>query len=419
MDTPSSSLVKSPSEADRDIIVRTVLQFVDPQVAAVLRTTSSGYETSVARAQSDAVLNKRKVEELIGEELPDVAGKDWAATYALATTFPLALMYTMTDAVDERVGRARGQQKYDQSTPAASLASRHLMVNDVKLAAEAGNVLALKVFLAFLGPLASDQYWSIINEGIANDHIDVLQVPEIFAALQAGEPGAVDGVLEMAADVAVSPLILDFVLTNINLVNAVFDQFSHLYPMIRNGSISSVRVLLKHDLFDPFQKVIGSSEYMEKDSVHGYIWWPIWLAASCGHIDMVALFLEDERLSTTESFHFSLRNVVIHGHEQIFRMLYDTGKLEEEGGEDEYLNLAAQAGRLDIARCIFERLSGDNLVFNNRPLRTAVNNDRTQIALLILSSPVIRLTQQEKNQLIATAKYNGNLELERAIRLHG
>lgn len=421
MDTlsPDDSPVKSASEADRDIIVRSVLQFVDPEVAAALRATSFGYETSVARAQRDAVLNKRKVEELIGEELPNVAGKDWAATYALATTFPLALMYTTTDPVDEHVGEARGQKRYDQSTPAASLASRHLMVKDAKLAAEAGNVLALKVFLVFLGPLTSDQYWSIIDEGITNGHLGVLEVPEIFAALQTAQPGAVESVLKMAANEAVSPLILDFVFANMDLVNSVFDQFPHLYRMIRDGLISSVSVLLKHDLFDPFQKVIGDQNYMNKDYVHGLVWWPIWLAASFGHTDMVALFLEDDRLSTVDSFKFSLRNIVIQGHEQVFRMLYDTGKLEEEGGEDEYLDLAAQAGYLDIARVIFERLSEDSWVFNNRVLCIAVNNNRTEIALLILSSPIITLTQQGKNQLIATAKYNGNLTLERAIRLHG
>lgn len=412
-----SSPVKSSSEADRDIIVRSVLQFIDPEVAQVLRTTSFAYESSVARAEADRALDKRRVEELIGEELPNVQVHNWAQTYKLAETSPLVLAYTGNE-IDQYVAKKLGWERYDESTPALALAAREKMIKEAEASAETGNVLSLKVVLKYLGPLTRDEYWSIAMEAIYNLKQAILEVSEIFARIQDADEEDIDAILEATTNSSIPPQMFDFLLTNVDLTRNVPTKFSYLYSLIKDGMIGNVKVMLKHELFNPFEKVVDD-QYVDNHSIHAYTWWPIWLAACYGHVDIVAFFLTDPRLDAVKSFTFSMRDVVVHGHERVFRMLFETGKLDDEGGEDEYLVLAAKGNHLDIARVIFDRLSTDDWVFNVQPLRAAVNNDRMEIALLILSSPVVRLNQQQKNELIATAKYNENVELERTIRLHG
>lgn len=413
MDSPlfgsPSSPVKSPSEANRDVIVRSVLQFVDPQVAAVLRTTSLGYETSVARAEADRALDKRRVEELIGEALPDAPRHNWAVTRELADFSPFELLYTGND-IDSLVARKLGWEKLDVSTSGNLAAAREMLHREVVASAELGNITSLKILLPHLAPITEEMYKDIIMGAFIHSQQAVLEIPEIFAQLRVYDEDDIEGLLDTGMDENVSPNVLDFVLSSVNLAIGNFDYMWIVRRMITEGSFGFVLVMLKHNIFSPFEQTKIN---------HGQsAWIPLNLAAEHGHAKIVRLFLEDPRLASVEELNYPPKKIILGGYADVFRLLMNCGKSNREENKDSDMLFAAGAGRLGIVQMMYEKYAEDEDVFNIHSLKEAVNNDHTDVALLILSSPVVHLSQRQKNDLIATARYFGNSVLERAIRLH-
>lgn len=110
---------------------------------------------------------------------------------------------------------------------------------------------------------------------------------------------------------------------------------------------------MKHNLFDPFEKIDGNNEYTEKHSIYEFTWWPIWLACIWGHIDILYLFLQDPSLEKVEEFSFDLQDIIRQGHTNIIRLLLETEKFIYRGFNSE-LTLAIQAGHIDyLTRILF------------------------------------------------------------------
>lgn len=399
MDSPTE--VYSPTQAGRDIIVSSIARFLDPEVIRVLATASSGYESSVAKISNDRLTKKRQVEEIVGEELsmPGNEEHDWNLTHKILRSEEReALWYTGSD-VDVYIANKVGAVK-----PTTEDEFEFVMQN----AAENGDVEIFNMLMNVQDyQLEDEQYESFVHNAVINDHVGILDNDKMISIISAMDEERIESNLESMIEFQVSPRTIDFFLSNITIQSS-YAYAERVYDAIAiYGAYNVLFMMMKHDMLNP----ISELRRMEGDDEE---WTPLELSLKHGYADIVKLFLEDPRVEKVDGF--DVGDAIRAGHVSVVEALLNSGKTEMYNG---YIVVAVKSGIVEMVKLFLSYPISDVSRDNNVCIKNAVNNNRTEIALLLLNDPRIRLTQSEKEALIATAKYYGNTTLERTLRLFG
>ena len=398
MDSPVP--VYSPTEANRDIIVSNLAQFLDPGAMRVLTTASSGYESSVSKIPTRLV-EKRRVEAIVGEEL-NLAGSNqhnWSLTYKILTSNEQPTLYYTGSNIDMYVAQRMGVIKPTSVDEFAYLAQEAAKNGDVEIF----NILSASSEYQ----MSDNNYRSFVHTAVIHDHVGILDTPIMIETMSEMSESEVDFILGDVIKFRPSPWTIDFFLTNVAYDASADKHPNHVHDAIIAGMFSFLLVLMKNNMLDPTVE-------LNRPGLDDENWTPIWLAVNRGSVDIVKLFLDAPAVYMVDSD--IVEGAIQGGRVNVVRLLLESGKVEMD---NDHIVGAVSSGSIDMAKLFLSLPNLDLSSIENACIKDTVNNNRTEIALLLLKDPRMRITQQEKGALIATAKYYENSTLERALRLFG
>jgi len=398
MDTPSS--VRVP--ADLRVIVNSVSVFLDSSATVALRATSSEYKDAVAAAVSTGLVDKRRIEAKINETLNPLLVRDWARINNIITMNPVALYYT-GDATDAEIAQKLGAKRP---------ANDNEIIGHLETAAQNGYLEVFKVLLAHLIAsgfvLDHSHYQVFISVALYHNHLNILALPEMIEQIRQSTAGDIIDTIEAISDMAdVSPRVLDFYLSHVDLTLVSADDVDvYLSTVTMLGLIGVIKVLTKYKLFDFGARVVVAYDDEQ-------LWKLFWNAATAGHLDLVK-FLANQ----VDRIPDKIAPVIEAGRVEVMRFLLESGKLD---GPLSYWEVYAgiETNQPAILRLLLAY--PDLMRIESHSIRSwlwsAVNHDRDEIVSILLADPRLVLTLEQNNELIATAIYNDNQNIERMLRL--
>lgn len=389
------------------------MPFLDPIVATVLRETSSGYGASVQASLATNLVNKRRVEAKVGELPNTPRDHNWKRTYTLLTTEPIALLYTNND-VDKLVAQKYSVEK--RSTNPQIMDSLHKVLDNAALQ---GYTKAFRIILYHmwnLDKLRDHDYLEYIRRGLQGSHLGILESSKLVEWMGRSTPNDIAENLNVISDYDVSPRVVDFYLTQVHVETLGGDDVgTAVAGAIREGRFGVLTIFLKHQIFNPIETYGGEHCIYDERTGETESWTPIELAAKYGELDIVALFLADPSVRTIKLLTVDLTHSIANGYTEIVKLVLGTGKIQPP---NTYVYIASKYGRVKILRLLLA-YPDLQIVPYSHALRSAVNNNRTEIVLMLLEDPRIIIAPEQKPELLATAKFNNNAIVERALRLHG
>lgn len=400
----------SPSEQNRNAIVNSLVSFLDPETTRQLRASTRGYKAAVTGAGSMQHLARRRVQEIVGEDLADIAEDkehDWDLTYRLLTTDPFALYYTGNE-TDVEIARKMGAPMPGVQNITASSVLRHMQ--------EAARNGWLDVFKVLLkeeeNRLTGADYALFIFEALTSEKLNIFSLEEMTLAMSIMSEQDFQENLEGIVDKRVSPYIADFFLSHVPRFDTIAAN-SAIYEAVRNGLYALMRVFLKHNLVELGRDIDGEG-YASEDPYYGRNWNPLWLAAKHGKLNIVELLLSDPRSRDIELNDYALDEAVNRGNVEIVKLMLDS--IAEI--ENTYLNDAVLSDNLEMVKLL---LSYPSTYFDyvglQAALVTAVDNDYTWIAATLLKDPRIgSISSEIRKHLMASAEFNGNETLMKMLR---
>lgn len=411
MDTPST---------DRRIVLTNVMQFLDRESASVLSTISHDYDVVTEEYKDNILLDKRRVEAEINESLdmPGSIGHDWSRTYTILQEHPKVLLYTGSE-IDAYIAGKLGEKKL----PALA------MLESMEHYAERGYVTSFAIVMEYYGSrdkIKPVHYLTFTLAAVKNNKVGILDSDKIRAYMERMSADDIEEVFQEISESGHSPRTVDFFLSNVRQLSAadVTMLGSYVCDLIIHGDLSLVRVFLKHGMVRLPASVEEelADERVDLDMDYGGCSWnPVYLAAKHGRADILRLLLQEEVVQEIEVFWFNIRAAVRSGHTEVVRIMLEDGRIDLQS--EPYLPTAVRLGWLEIVKLLvtaYTKDRGEDSQHEWFPLiSSGVNNDRADIVRLLLSAPNLApLSRQERGELIATAKYNGNVEIERILRLH-
>ena len=404
-----------PDEYNKVSIVDSIIGFLNPETTYALRTSTRGYRDAVNSIGSRQETLRRQVQEIVGMPVRAVAGDEqhlWDLTYRLVSTDPFALYYTGS-ATDDKIAQQMGAQKTDNTAPSSVQTHLHN-------AAIAGYADVFEVLLkAEPGYPNTDDgsWWTLISYALDNSRLNILSLLAVKNAMAMMTPADVDDCLEDALEVAtnMSPDALDFFLGH-SPRPAVHALSNHVYSAIKNGMYGVVKVLLSHDLVD-FSASLLLHSGRRKDEYRGREWDVVWLSINYGHLSILRLLLTDPRSQSILMIDYSLETAVRHGYVEIVRLMLDLSPIDPMYGVDwidnTYLNTAVRNNLLGMTQLLLSYNSIClEMPYIARALSIAVNNDSTEIAMVLLNDPrCTGIPPGDVARMIATARFNDNAVL--------
>lgn len=389
-----------------DIIIGGVLRFLDQRATEHVKNVSTEWQTSVDRVKQDLFLWYQKVEALCNGRL-DLgfdAAHDWARSYEIASTVPVALYYAENE-IDEKIAQAIGAETLRGK-------GRGQFVDEMATLARQGHLAAFQVMLDWgcardkFKPASLERF---IAEAFQGNSVQILQLPRIVKAIKDKDMAdihALESIFECDGIANVSPITLDFFLSSCSPVNQdCLDSCA--YDWIQWGYDGLVRVLLRKGLLFPW-RTRNCESYGGCDGSEGYDWSPLWLAAKLGRTGLVRAFLQAPRENGKQLG--VLGAALMAGYVGTVAVLLESGTFFAQPC---HLAAAAHQGRIEIVRLLLTYpsclpLTDDGL------LTSVVMDDHTEIALML--SPHVTISSDERTKLLSIAKYNDNRELEKALR---
>ena len=359
------------------------------------------------------------MEAILGEalDMPGSIGHNWSQTYTILQEDPKVLFYTGSE-IDTYIAGKLGEKK---------LTSEEMIETHMEDYTEKGYVTSFSVAMEYYGSrdkIKPVHYQSFVLIAVQNDSVNILDVPAMRAYMSKMSPDDIEEVLQQILEDCPSPRTIDFFLSTVNhdQLVGVTTLDKYVYDLIYQGAFALIRVFLKHGLVHlPMnEKEEVDAEYADLDMDYGgYKWNPVYLAAKCGHADILRLLLQQEAVKKIEMFWFNIHTAVTAGYTEVIRIMLEDGRILYR---EPYLPVAVHLGWTEIVKLLVEAYSRDDNGLQHewfQLVSSAVNNDRAEIVRLLLSTPNLApLSHRERGELIATAKYNGNAEIERMLRLY-
>jgi len=406
--------VRDPEQQRIATLVSSMVPFLDPSVARALQLTSTGYEAEMTESLADRVLDKRRVEAKLGYPVFAPMNHNWKLTYELLNSVPVALYFTGND-VDKWIAN-KEQLVIPPNTPDGM---RWLigMTGDAIRLGQIHTFQVLTRYLVSQNHFPRQLWVPAITTILQTDQWAFLELPEVVAQLDTLTAPEIINDLEQASSRGASPRTLDLYLTYVYTGLLTPELFGKLLSKTIIGRrVAYLRVFLKHNLIDfinLYPKGHVRNEFFDNEPI---LWNPIWLACKYGYPEIVSLFLDDPDVQALEKLPFNLSTPIINGDFGVIKLLVGSGKTAPV---PQNLNIAAQFDRTEIFRLLLQDPSLDPSTGSGDALRIAINDDRTEIALMLLADPRTIVPLDLKQHLMATAKYNDNEAIQRALRLHG
>jgi len=411
MDLPPSPPQLSPESADRDTIVRSILPFVNPEVAQVLRSVSQGYGRSVI-ASSAKLTMKRRVEEILGFEInsPDEYKQDWALTYEIleGNKFWPSLWLTGSE-IDRGIAERKGVKKLVPG------------YKDALGALEGGRMRLFALLLNITwGGMVDTNRCLLVGHAIDVGAIEVLNVSPIIEFIREMNGDDISAVVSFVSQHSdSSPYVFDFFLSNTAITPKDVGLSRQIGECVAGGAVGLVRVFIKYNLVKPFEIIEGASSALNGGNDYTLFW----LACQSGCLEMVRLLfalrpVDPNEIQVMDVGSYNLGDLVKYGDLEIVGLLLKSGLVDDVSN---YIWDSIQAGRLEMFRLLasFSEAHGNvgapGSVYH---LETAVNNNYVEMAMILLRDQQLRLTPMLKNKLVGIARYNGNNALARALELH-
>lgn len=385
-------------------VTQCLAEFLTPESVRTLRAASREYRSAVSCAGSLDYLARRQTQRIVGEKitLPATSDHDWDRTHALLITDPFALYYTGNE-LDADIARKAGA-----TLTCDVLTGVNTPIWHIEQAAVNGHFEAFTVLEEhFHESLGVANYSDTIRASLMSGCLEILSLPRVARCLGLMDPDGVNSRLSIIDDYCTPPRVADFFLSNVSLANV--DTNPYLYNIIGRGAYGLVKVFLKHDLV-PFGGSIDGAGYASGcDDYYGERWNPLWLAAKCGHLNIVRLLLADPRSKDIVLEECALHHAVEQGFVEIVRPVLDSGlaKIDEV-----YLPTAAEVGRLEMVKLL---LSYPETKFSAYAIRHAIDNGHTDVALLLLEH-FSDHTALNKKELLKLAAFAGDEAVIAALR---
>ena len=405
----------SPTDSNTNVIVNSLVGFLDPETTRMLRASTKGYKQSVSGAGSMQFLARRRVQEIAGEmDVDPVAAQqhDWDLTYRLLTTDPFALYYTGNE-VDAEIARRMGALMPDDKNTTVNSVVWHM-----ENAAGEGWVDVFKTLLKEEeGKLDNMNWQAFIAEALCSNKLDILSLEEMKVAMSTMSLQDISGNLENVVDWRVSPFVADFFLSHAQYPSDRGVADSAVYQAIKDGNCGLMKVFLKHDIVS-FESYIDGSTYIDgADDHYGENWNVTWLAAKHGRLNILQLLLTDPRTEDIELQDYALEEPVKRGYVEIVRLMLSIASVDVQDGvaysngiDNAYLSNAVLSDSLDMVKLL---LSYNSVYFQSvnlqAALATAVDNDYVWIAVTLLKDPRVgSMSSEVRKHLMVSAEFNGN-----------
>lgn len=165
----------------------------------------------------------------------------------------------------------------------------------------------------------------------------------------------------------------------------------------QNGHLEIVRLLINDERVDP-----SDLENLFLGSV-----------AENGHLEICRLFLKDSRVDPSVDDNFALYSAAENGHLKVVRLLLNDERVDPSGDLNHAILKSSENGHLDVVRLLIEDERVDPSDCNDYAIRAAAQNGHYEIVKLLANDS--RVNPSNIDYAIVAASENGHFEIVRLL----
>ncbi len=170
-----------------------------------------------------------------------------------------------------------------------------------------------------------------------------------------------------------------------------------LKKSIKNNYLNGVKIALEKGA-DP------SQEYN----------YAIRLASNNGHIEVVKLLLQDERVDPSDFNNYAIKKASENGHTEVVRLLLSDLRVDPSDHRNDAIRYASENGHTEVVKLLLSDSRVDPSDFNNYAIRYASKNGHTEIVKLLLQDKRVD-PSKTYNYAIKKASENGHIEIVKLL----